>query len=214
MSMREYTHIYIRQAAVAVAVAAVLWFVMFSPVTAGRVNFWAVMTFSALSLTILSTVFCREWTRDIRFSLRSIFAGVAMALVLWCVFYVGGQVTSALFSFARPEVDMIYSTRAEASSWAIALLLLLVIGPAEEIFWRGFVQRRLSQVFSPDKGFVFATLLYTVIHVWALNPMLLAAAFTAGLFWGGIYRIFPKSLSALIISHALWDALAFVIIPF
>ena len=31
--------------------------------------------------------------------------------------------------------------------------------------------------------------------------------------WGIIYRLCPKALPALILSHALWDALVFVILP-
>ena len=40
---------------IAVAVAAVLWFVMFSPWTAPMVNFWYAMTASAVILVTLST---------------------------------------------------------------------------------------------------------------------------------------------------------------
>ena len=40
-----------------VAVAAALWFVMFSPLTAAHVNFWIVMTCAAVTLTTLSTIF-------------------------------------------------------------------------------------------------------------------------------------------------------------
>ena len=43
--------------------------------------------------------------------------------------------------------------------------------------------------------------------------MLLAAATVAGFVWGIIYWICPKALPALILSHALWDALVFVILP-
>jgi membrane protease YdiL (CAAX protease family) len=43
--------------------------------------------------------------------------------------------------------------------------------------------------------------------------MLVMAALVAGAVWGFIYRICPKALPALIISHALWDALVFVIMP-
>jgi hypothetical protein len=39
------------------------------------------------------------------------------------------------------------------------------------------------------------------------------AALVAGLVWGAIYRFFPKSLPALIISHSLWDVMVFVVFP-
>ena len=43
--------------------------------------------------------------------------------------------------------------------------------------------------------------------------MLIMAALVAGGVWGLIYRSCPKALPALVVSHAIWDALVFVIIP-
>ena len=44
--------------------------------------------------------------------------------------------------------------------------------------------------------------------------MLIVAAGVVGGCWGLIYRFVPQSLTALIISHAVWDACAFVLFPF
>ena len=54
------------------------------------------------------------------------------------------------------------------------------------------------------------TLAYTLVHVPSLNPMLILAAMVCGIAWGGLYRLFPKQLPAILVSHALWDAAAFV----
>lgn len=199
---------------IAVAVAAVLWFVMFSPWTAPMVNFWYAMTSSAVILVTLSTFFCRQWLADIRPTASQLALGLVIALVLWCVFWVGDKVSQLLFSFARPQVDMIYGMKSGTASALIGVLLLLVIGPAEEIFWRGYVQRRLSQRWNVNVGFVVTLALYTLIHVWSFNFMLLMAALVVGAFWGLLYRLRPQWLTALVISHAVWDACAFVFFPF
>lgn len=85
---------------IAVVVAAVLWFVMFSPWTAPMVNFWYAMTASAVILVTLSTCFCRQWLADIRPTASQLVLGLVIALVLWCVFWVGDKVSQLLFSFA------------------------------------------------------------------------------------------------------------------
>ena len=101
--------------------------------------------------------------------------------------------------------------------YVIALLLLLLICPAEELFWRGYVQRTLARVLSgkwaADLAFIVTTAVYALVHVWSFNFMLVMAALVAGAVWGFIYRLCPKALPALIVSHALWDALVFVIMP-
>ena len=197
-----------------IVVAAVLWFVMFSPWTAPRVNFWYTMTVSAVVLTTLATLSCGACVTTLRFTPGQMVAGVAIAAVLWAVFWVGDKVSQLMFSFARPEVDMIYGMKTGTDPVVVGLLLLLIIGPAEELFWRGFVQCSLSARWGADAAFAVTLVLYTVIHVWAFNVMLLLAALVVGGCWGLLYRLRPQALPALIVSHAVWDVCAFVLFPF
>jgi membrane protease YdiL (CAAX protease family) len=92
------------------------------------------------------------------------------------------------------------------------LLLLFVIGPSEEIFWRGFVQDTLAQKFGDNSGWIIASLVYGGVHIAAWNFMLFAAALVCGLFWGWVFKKY-KSLWPGIISHAIWDLTIFVLIP-
>ena len=198
----------------AVLVATVLWCVMFSPLTAPKVPFWPVMACSGVLLTGLS--FClggNPFMGKLRpFSTMAI--GVGLAVGLWCFFWLGDKVSQWMFSFARPQVDAIYDMKDGFPQWAIALLLLFVIGPAEELFWRGFVQRNMAQRWGAWSGFLLSTFCYTAVHVWSGNLMLLLAAAACGCCWGLLYCLMPKRLPALILSHALWDAAAFVFFPF
>lgn len=196
-----------------IVLAAVLWAVMFSPLTAPYVNFWWMMTASALTLSILSTCFNRGWWHAVRFGWGEVLAGVGIAVVLWGIFWTGDKVSSWLFDFARPQVDLIYGMKEGESLWLLSLLMLVLIGPAEEIFWRGYVQRTLSARWSPDAGFVVTTLVYALVHAASCNFMLVMAAAVAGVVWGGLYRLFPRRLGAIIVSHAVWDVAVFVWFP-
>ena len=211
---------------IALFIAAILWFLMFSPWTAGRLNFWLEMSCAAVVLTTLTFVFTPD--RKVLFHVEKPFlqlaAGIGIALLLWGVFWVGDRLSSLMFDFARPEVDAVYAMKTGLPPSVIALLLLLVIGPAEELFWRGYVQRTLDAILktknlklktikSPDVAFVLTTLVYALVHIWSFNFMLVMAALVAGAVWGFLYRLNPKLLPALVISHALWDALVFVIFP-
>lgn len=196
-----------------VVLAAVLWAVMFSPLTAPYVNFWWMMTASALTLSILSTCFNRGWWHAVRFGWGEVLAGVGIAAALWGIFWTGDKVSSWLFDFARPQVDLIYGMKEGESLWLLSLLMLVLIGPAEEIFWRGYVQRTLSARWSPDAGFAVTTLVYAMVHAASCNFMLVMAAAVAGVVWGGLYRLFPQRLGAIIVSHAVWDVAVFVWFP-
>ena len=123
---------------------------------------------------------------------------------------------------------LIYGMKTGNAPWLISLLLLFIIGPAEELFWRGFIQaslvnrlrrryRRIPQAQASRKAknwaFIITTAAYTLVHLPSMNFMLIMAALVCGIAWGGLYRLMPKQLPAIVLSHALWDAAAFVWFP-
>lgn len=197
---------------ISLLVAAVLWFVMFSPWTAPLVNFWWMMTASALILTLLAFLFGGR--PQLHFDAKEILLGIGIAVVLWGVFWVGDKVSQLLFSFARPQVDLIYGMKEGQNGLLISLALLFIIGPAEELFWRGFVQRNLRKGLSANSAWLLGTFFYTIVHLPSANFMLIMAALVCGLIWGGLYRYMSQHFGAIVLSHALWDAAAFVWFPF
>ena len=197
----------------ALAVALVLWTLMFSPLTAPRFDFWQMMAGSALILSSLATLFAPAWWNRLKFDLPNILFGVVVAVVLWGVFWVGDKVASWMFDFARPQVDLIYGIKEGQSPWVLSLLLLLLIGPAEEIFWRGYVQERMGKKWGLTRGYLIATACYTLVHLPSCNFMLVMASLVCGAAWGFLYRYFPDRFTGIVISHALWDVAVFVWFP-
>ena len=194
-------------------IAAVLWTVMFSPWTAPHVNFWVMMTCSGLVLTLYSTWAAPGWWKEVRLDPVNVLAGAVLAAALWGVFWLGEFFSTLLFDFARPQVDMIYGMKEGENPWILTALMLLIIGPAEEIFWRGYLQRNFSRKWNPDVAFIVTTLMYSLVHISKFNFMLIMAAMVAGIVWGLAYRFFPEKLGAIIISHALWDCAVFIWFP-
>ena len=94
-----------------IVLATVLWTIMFSPWTAPHVNFWVMMTCSAASLTLFTCWVRPGWWKEISFGVQDVFFGVALAAVLWGVFWLGEFFSTMLFDFARPQVDSIYGMK-------------------------------------------------------------------------------------------------------
>ena len=147
------------------------------------------------------------------FTPKQLFWGVAIAVALWGIFWVGDKLSQLMFDFARPQVDTIYGMKEGESPWLLTALMLFLIGPAEEIFWRGYVQENFSKRWNANVGFAVTTLIYALVHAGSLNFMLIMAALVAGAAWGLLYRLFPKNFAAIIISHALWDVAVFIWFP-
>lgn len=193
--------------------ALLLWTLMFSPWTAPRFDFWTAMSGSAAILVGLATLFTTPWWCKIHLTCEDVILGLVIAAALWGLFWVGEKAASWLFDFAREQVDSIYGMKENTSPWLLSLLLILLIGPAEEIFWRGYVQDRMSAKWGPSRGFLLATAAYTLVHVPSGNLMLIMASCVCGLVWGSLYRLMPQRFAAILISHAVWDAAVFVWFP-
>ncbi len=190
--------------------AALFWLVLFG---LELVNFWWGMTAAAGLLAVWSILFSgADRAALFEFKKSHIFWGLLSAVVLYAVFWIGGSLSRLIFDFAPEQIDSIYGNRAQMDHWKIGLLLFLWIGPAEEIFWRGMVQRIIAKRYGRIFGWIVAAVVYAGVHLWAANFMLFMAALICGLFWGWIYMRFG-SLWPAMISHAVWDVTIFLIIP-
>ena len=189
--------------------AAVFWFVTFS---LQLFNFWlsmciAVTILTAVALRIGGVPFSRgDW------NWRSIYSGVAAAASLYTIFWLGNNLSQFLFAFAKPQIASIYGIRTQGEAIAISLILLFITSPGEEIFWRGFVQRRLMERFGARNGWLSASAIYAAVHIASGNFMLTMAALVAGLFWGWLYQR-EQNLVPCIVSHSIWTVTIFILLP-
>jgi len=195
------------------AAAAGLWLVMFSPWTRESVPFWPAMAISS-GLLAASALWIdrRQFRQTCVFYWWHVPLGLGSAVVLYLMFFIGHKIAAFILPFASDQVGLVYRTRSQADLWIIAVLLFAWVGPAEEIFWRAFVQRRFGQRYGPFAGLVVTAAIYTVVHIWSFNLMLLAAAGLCGVFWGAMFYRF-RSLWPALISHAVWDVVIFVFLP-
>ena len=190
-------------------VATILWYLLF---VIKPMNFWLEMSLSISVLVFMSLVFNRDNFKIGKLTIRHILIGIFSAIALYIIFYIGNIISGYLFPFKDSQVLSVYSNRSKGSLIWIGLLLLFVIGPGEEIYWRGFIQNTLSKKMGETKGYIISILLYAGVHIITGNVMLVIAALVCGIFWGWIYKK-EKSLLPVIISHAVWDLTIFVIFP-
>ena len=191
---------------------------MFVMQSIGAFDFWWWMSVNLLILVSLSFLADRVygplmWEDLTGKAVHKISIALVSVIVLYVVFYAGNLLSRQWFSFAEGQITGVYHFRGEASSLRIVLLMALVIGPGEELFWRGFVQRYLSGRYGRTAGFLVAAAVYTGVHVATGNFMLVMAALICGLFWGWLYRRY-NSMLINILSHTLWDIAVFVVFPF
>jgi len=192
-----------------VILATLFWFVTFYLTWS---SFWIKISFSAATLAILSLLLQPDRKERIRIDARAVALGLVSAAVLYFIFWTGKAVSALILPFAGGQIGGIYDKGAGTPMWAIALLLFFVTGPSEELYWRGYLQKNLMMRFGQWQGWLLATAIYTAVHIWSFNFMLIGAAAVAGAFWGVMYwRL--KNLAPVIISHSIWSAVIFAVFP-
>jgi membrane protease YdiL (CAAX protease family) len=168
-----------------------------------RARFWERMTLTGFVLGAMALANEPE-LRHLRWRKRDLAYGLGSAGVLYGIFQVGDRLTRRVMPRGAKEIKDIYALRTLAPQEEIATRLATIIGPAEELFWRGFVQRRV--------GGLAAAVGYGGAHLVTGNTTLVGAAAIAGIYWG-LLRALGMSMPALITSHIAWDIWIFLLAP-
>ena len=168
-----------------------------------RARFWERMTLTGFLLGTMALANDAD-LRRLRFRQRDVVLGLLSAAGLYAIFQTGDRMARAIMPKGSQEIGDIYALRSLRPKSEIATRLATIIGPGEELFWRGFVQRRI--------GAPGAALAYGGAHLVAGNATLIGAATVAGIYWG-LLRAIGMSMPALITSHVAWDIWIFLLAP-
>ena len=176
-----------------------------------RNRFWDRMTLTGLALGGYALV-ARPALRSTRIRPTHVVLGAASAAVLYGTFAVGDRVARRIVPSGSRDIAEIYALRDLRPSGEIALRLVTIIGPAEELFWRGLVQDGLMTRYGRWRGTAMAAAAYGGVHVVTGNFTLFGAAGIAGAHWCALYAA-GVPLGALVVSHQLWDIWIFLLQP-
>ena len=176
-----------------------------------RERFWQRMTATGAALGTLA-VAAEPDLRRTRIRAPDLALGLASAAGLYAVFRVGDRMARGIMPKGAEEIDEVYALRALRPRNEIAARLALVVGPAEELFWRGLVLRRLQRRSGRWRGAAAAAVAYGGAHAVTGNATLVGAAATAGAYWSALAAA-GMPMGALVVSHVAWDIWIFLVQP-
>ncbi|HEY8375269.1 MAG TPA: NAD-dependent epimerase/dehydratase family protein [Nannocystis sp.] len=198
----------------------------FGTCSKGARNVWWIVPLAIAVIAILGAVTTSVWTQMAaanailaplcllavplpwrtlwRPSLRVFAQGVLAAAVLLAAGWLFSQVMFALWPAGRAEAAEIYDWGRLLAPWQGALLLP-AIAAGEEVIWRGAVAFGVAARAGPWWGCLVAGLMFALAHASLGQPLLVAAAAGAGLFWAWL-GLKTRSLLTVLVCHVLWDA--------
>ncbi|WP_240338517.1 CPBP family intramembrane glutamic endopeptidase [Peribacillus alkalitolerans] len=175
------------------------------------VVFWHLYT--ATSLFLISIAIISEKMDDQLPIATYLSYGIISGFLLYGLFWIGNLlVKTGGMRYFTNRIEELYTSYSPTMAWHFALLILIII-PGEEIFWRGLVQKRLYLYFSnPIYIIGLSAVLYSFPLLYAQNLVLVIAGLVCGIVWAGLYH-WRRSIPLVIISHLVFDLLLLKILP-
>jgi uncharacterized protein len=170
--------------------------------------FWYIFTAAMLVLISYSILDEAEHQTSKRFHM---IIGIVSGVILYGVFWIGNSLIELLNLPLSGQITALYKLFAPELTWHY-LVLFLIIGPGEEIFWRGFIQKKLLTYANPWTSILVSTLLYASVQIHSGEFVLILAALTGGFVWSILYA-WKRSIRLVIISHIVFDLLLFGLFP-
>ncbi len=176
-----------------------------------RERFWQRMTATGIGLGAFALLVSAP-ARRLRMRPVDAMAGVLSAAALYLTFRAGDPLARRLVPDGDRQIGDVYALRDLRPRGEIAARLATIVAPAEELFWRGFVQEALMRRLGRWRGAAAAAAAYAGAHVVTGNFILVGAAGVAGAHWSALYAA-GVPLGALVVSHVTWDVWVFLLQP-
>ena len=180
-------------------------------VASGRANVWRLMPVILAAMGVLAVLVRRPAAATDVSNATALSVGAASGLAL----YVGTRVFVWLADrwppFRRHVVEK-YREAAEVSMRESLLLSLLVMVPAEELFWRGLFQGHLDQTVGVLAAGFLSWLAYVAVNAASASLPIVAGAVVGGALWVGLFA-WSGGVLASLASHMLWTGLMLALPP-
>jgi len=137
--------------------------------------------------------------------------GVGSGLALYVATRVFVAVAGLWEPFRKGVVEKYQDAGTVSLPVSLALSLLIMV-PAEELFWRGLFQGRLDQSIAGLAAAAWTWLAYVVTNVASGSLPIVAGAVVGGALWTGL-ALWSGGVLASLLSHMLWTGLMLALPP-
>ncbi|QQZ08132.1 CPBP family intramembrane glutamic endopeptidase [Heyndrickxia vini] len=171
--------------------------------------FWYIYT--AVSLLLISYSIVNEKSEDDISTKKYLFKAIVSGIGLYLIFWIGDWFFSIVSPFLENKVIKTYHLLSPKWVWHY-FVLVFIMAPGEEIFWRGFIQKRIMKHIQGWIAVLITAILNASVFIYSGNIVLIFAALVGGIVWGTLYFKF-KSIPLVVISHLIFDLLLIVVLP-
>lgn len=172
--------------------------------------FWYFYTFTVLFL--MSTAYFYAKIEDELKTIHYLFLSIAFGAIMYALLLIGYKIIDLTPFTSTKSIHAFMKKFGPSSLWHY-LLLLFIIAPGEELFWRGYIQQQLKKYLSPMFAIILGAALFSFSFVFSGFWLGIIAAFVVGLLLGYLYE-WKKSMPLIILAHITMLVLLFLFVPF
>ncbi|WP_391120578.1 CPBP family intramembrane glutamic endopeptidase [Psychrobacillus sp. L3] len=172
-------------------------------------EFWYFYTFTILFLMSIAYFYTK--IKDEVKTIRYILLGISFGMLLYAIIAFGYKIIHILPILSTTSIDH-FITKFAPSTISEYLLLLILIAPGEELFWRGYIQQQLKRWFKPSYSVVISAALFSLSLVFSGFWLGVLGSFVVGIILGYLYE-WKKSMQLIILAHITMLVLLFLVFP-
>ena len=180
-------------------------------VATGRAMVWRIMPAILLAMGVAAVLARPPVAATKVGDVVALVVGVGSGVALYVATRVFVAVAGRWEPFRRGVVEK-YRDAATISLPASLALSVLIMVPAEELFWRGLFQGRLDQSLTALAAAVWTWFAYVGTNVASGSLPIVAGAVVGGALWTGL-ALWSGGVLASLLSHMLWTGLMLVLPP-
>lgn len=172
--------------------------------------FWYFYAFTTLFL--MSLAYYSAKIEDELNTFHYLILSIAFGALTYALLFIGYKLIDLTPFMSTKSINSFIHKFGPSSIWHY-LLLLFIIAPGEEIFWRGFIQQQLKKYLPPVFAITVAAALFSMSFAISGFWLGVLAAFIVSLVFGFLYE-WKKSMPLIILAHITMLILLFLVIPF
>ncbi|QUG40905.1 CPBP family intramembrane metalloprotease [Psychrobacillus sp. INOP01] len=172
--------------------------------------FWYFYTFSVFFL--MAAFFYFSKMEEDNNSIRLSFLGIMFGLLSYAGILGTYLIMDMGPAYLTNSIDKFLSHYGPTAIWHY-LLLIFIIAPGEEVFWRGLIQQQLKKYMQPKFAVILSSLLFGLSFIFTGFWIGILGGFFVGLVFGILYE-WKKSITAIVLAHITLLVLLFLVLPF
>ncbi len=176
-----------------------------------RASVWRLMPVILLAMGVAAVLVRRPVAATRVGDGAALAVGIGSGLALYVATRAFVAVAGRWEPFRRHVVES-YRAAAEVTLGESLALSLLIMVPAEELFWRGLFQGRLDQSLVAAAAGAWTWLAYVGANLTSGSLPIVAGAVVGGALWTGL-AVWSGGVLASLLSHMLWTGLMLALPP-